>query len=210
MHNVTVRAYIPALPGSPLPGTTPYVLFSRINTADTVFYPEALPAKWPVEVIVSGTQYDSCSLTSVTDVGRFEKQVLDTSYSNWNKAITVTVDDSKLNTPNMVSIPIYISIKCTNMEITPSTTFYYKLNCESQQWTTGYLSMGKTTLYLQKGRSYVFGIYDPKTGALKSGTMTITDDLIVRANASANGANLYDEVASPDVKEVLDNFCSRM
>jgi hypothetical protein len=40
--------------------------------------------------------------------------------------------------------------------------------------------------------------------------MTITDDLIVRANASANGANLYDEVASPDVKEVLDNFCSRM
>jgi hypothetical protein len=40
--------------------------------------------------------------------------------------------------------------------------------------------------------------------------MTITDDLVVRANASAIGANLYDEAASPEVKKVLDNFCSRM
>jgi hypothetical protein len=209
-YNITIRTYAPSFPGSPIPGSSPSILFTRTNTTDTVFYPEALPSKWPVEIIVSGTHYDSCSLTSVIDIGRFEKQVLDTGYTDWNKSIVVNIDDSKLEIPDMVKIPINISIKCSNMEITPSITFYYKLDCESQRWTTGYLSMGKATLYLQLGRSYIFAIYDPQTGALKSGTMTVTDDLIVRANASANGANLYDEITSPDVKEVLDKFCSRM
>jgi hypothetical protein len=208
--NVAIRTYLPSVPGSTIPGSTPYQLFIRTNTTDTVFYPEALPAQWPVEIIVTGTQYDSCALSSVIEVGRMAAKIIDTSYSNWNKSVTVNFDGSKVLTPGMVKIPVNISIRCTKMEITPSITFYYRPDCPSQRWNTGYLSMGKTVLYLVKGQSYVFAIYDPKTGALKSGKMTVTEDLIIRANASANGVNLYDEVTSPEVRDVLDGFCSRM
>jgi hypothetical protein len=208
--NIAIRTYLPSVPGSTVPGSTPYQLFTRTNTTDTVFYPEALPAQWPVEILVTGTRYDSCSLSSVIEVGRMNAEIIDTSYSNWNKAITVNFDGSKILTPNMVKIPVNISIRCTKMEITPSITFYYRPDCASQRWNTGYLALGKTVLYLVKGQSYIFAVYDPKTGALKSGKMTITEDLIIRANASENGVNLYDEVTSPAVREVLDGFCTRM
>lgn len=208
--NLSIRTYLPSVPGSTVPGSTPYQLFTRNNTTDTVFYPEALPAQWPVEILVTGTQYDSCALTSVIEVGRMNAKIIDTSYSNWNKSVTVNFDGGKILTRDMVKIPVNISIRCTKMEITPSITFYYRPDCASQRWNTGYLASGKTVLYLVKGQSYIFAIYDPKTGALKSGKMTVTEDLIIRANASANGVNLYDEVTSPEVRDVLDGFCDRM
>lgn len=208
--NVTIRTYPPANPDSANPGKSPYTLFTRNNTTDTVFYPEALPAQWPVEIIVTGTHYDSCSISRVVEVGRMEKKVLDTSYVNWNKSITVDVDDGELEIPEVVQIPVNISIDCPNLQITPSITFYYRLNCSNQYWNYGFLSMGKAILYLQKGRTYEFGIYDAQAGSLKTGTMIITDELIKKANNVSSGVNLYDEVSSPELKATLDEFCSRM